>query len=81
MTVLTYLIPLCASVIQIKMPNTIITMYYTIPCMWQRKRDGEVRCILVIMWSAASPQARHAYAHNKKNIVLQYCFRAVVLGE
>ena len=44
-----------------------------------KKRDREVRCILVIMWSAASLQPRHAYAHNKKNIVLQYCFVLLLL--
>ena len=27
--------------------------------VWQRKRDREVRCFLLIMWSAASPQPRH----------------------
>ena len=55
-------------------------MYQTIPFMWQRKRDREVCCFLVIMWSAASPQPRH-YARNKRNIVLQYCFCAVAIGE
>ena len=55
-------------------------MYQTIPFMWQRKRDREVRCFLVIMWSADSPQPRH-YSRNKRNIVLQYCFCAVAIGE
>ena len=34
--------PLCASLIQINIHNTKI--YHTIPCMWQSKRDREVRC-------------------------------------
>ena len=50
--------------------------------MYVAKKKGQRSpLLLVIMWSAASPQPRHPYAHNKRKIVLQSCFCTVVIGE
>ena len=70
-TVLTFLVWLCASLIQINQNTS--NLDRTIPCLWQRKRT-EKSAVLVIMWPVASPQPRHPYMYIRAVTMYYNCF-------
>ena len=72
------LLPLCASLIQMNIYNTII-----ICIMYVTKRKGQ-RSPLFLgdhVVSCFTTAEAYIYAHNSKSIVTQYCFGAVSIGE
>ena len=49
--------------------------------MWQRKKDRDGRCFGDHVVRCFNTAEASIYADNKRNIVLQHCFCAVVIGE